>query len=297
MELTTFLTHLIKATEQTGLTIEQVIEKVQSWDIHWLDVEDYVLHDPDARPFEAGHTRFLAGFLRYRPQDTQALYRALDCGMKINSMVSLHDFLHNPSEEAAVQVVKDAAEVDAKTIMVVPGYAFDGDDMQKLMETSLKPMKLICDLAGEKGIRVGVESYDHFRNPTSTEEGMDFYLENIPELTCIFDTGNFYYRGLDIYRLFRKYRPRIDTMMHCKDRGDRPRDGLTEVPFARADNTLMWPAAAGEGVVPLKEILTDLASENFSGRLAIENYNSEDFLNDIERSARYIKSFFGEEIV
>lgn len=65
-------------------------------------------------------------------------------------------------------------------------------------------------------------------------------MEQVPGLSCFFDTGNFLYSEEDAVQAYRELKPYIKDEIHCKDRGDKDRGG--EKPKVTIAGRAMYPA-------------------------------------------------------
>ena len=150
-------------------------------------------------------------------------------------------------------------------------------------------LKKVCIYAKEKDIMVVLEDFDDKIAPFATAKQLTYFYENIPELYCAFDTGNFLYSeedALEVLPLF------IDNIghVHCKDRSFDVKEG--EIPKATVKGRNMYSAPVGNGVIPMKEIVNRILAKGYHDYFAIEHFGSLNQLKDMELSAGWFRNNF-----
>ncbi len=262
MIISTFYDHLKAASDETGLSIEKIGEMCLEIGISAYEATERQIFSDDIKKLKGA-------------------------GMRINSMPVHCDLLHNPSLDYAKQIVESAVEAGAETILVIPGNFTVNDDRSKVLEASLEPIDYIINAAGHEGIAVGMEDFDGNMSANLGLAGVKWYLDRLPGLTCIFDTGNFIYAGEDVLQNYKELKPFITKQVHCKDRGLSGREG--EKPLVCLNGEKLYPAAAGKGIIPIGKIVGDLAESGFDGSLTVEVYGSAKPWKDIAESAEYLR--------
>ncbi len=272
MIISAFLGHYIAASKQTGISLENIAKTCINKGLTGIDVTLGQIHD--------GATEQV-NFLK-------------NCGMTVCGLPAHTNFIHDPSKTLAEEIVETACNLGAKTIMAIPGFFNDGDNKEKARETSLAPIEYLCKLASEKGIYVGVESYDDFNSAIVGEEAVSWYLDKIPALHCIFDTGNYEFWGDDTLSAYNKHKSRITRHLHCHDVALKPQSN--ESGRLRKDGSRDFPSAVGKGIIPIGEIISDLSENGFDGIYTIENFGSQNAFNDLLFSTEYIKRLIGARL-
>ncbi len=268
MKVTVFYNHVVTAAKQSGLTLKETAEKCVSFGITGLEVMNTELQEPGA-------------------MENLAILR--EAGMHINSMPAFCDFGHDPDEAKARAVVDLAVSLGSDKVLAIPGFITKEEEAQreKMCQNMVKALRAMVAYAKEKGVTVGMEDFDGSEAPFATTAGLKWFMEQVPGLSCFFDTGNFLYSEEDAVQAYRELKPYIKDEIHCKDRGDKDRGG--EKPKVTIAGRAMYPAPAGAGIIPLREILTDLlTTTDFDGSLAIEHFDSCRCLQDMEESARWL---------
>lgn len=263
MIISTFFDNITAMAQQNDLSLAQTAEECVRYGVTGIDIEDCEVADP-------------------------RVSELLDAGMQIVGMPTRFDLLHSPDGQTVEKIVDLAVKYNVPRILMIPGFFIDGEDRAKAMHTAAEEMSRLCALAGKEGITVGVEDYDHIDAPTSTIDGMKWFLDQVPELSCFFDTGNFLFGGEDVMEAYRLMKHRITSQIHCKDRAFVGRPG--DDPSKSKTGKLMYPCAVGSGILPIGEIIRDLAKSGFDGVFTAELFGTEDTLGDLKASAEYIQS-------
>jgi len=270
MLISTFFDHIVSGARQRGISLSEAARLC----------------------LEAGVSgvEFLSH--QYNDESLCRLRELKQAGMCVNGYPAFTDLIHDPSEAAVEEAVRRAAGLGARGILLVPGFLNPGEEPVPAMERSLPMVEKACRLAREEGMFVGMEDYDSEHSPVCGSEGLMWYLERVPALDCIFDTGNFYYMGEDTLSAYRRLRSRITRQVHLKDRSPAPRP--CEKRFRRPDGSYMYPCAVGEGNMPIGEILADLADAGFDGSLTVELFGHPDCIGGVSESVRFIRKYFPE---
>lgn len=267
MKISAFLGNFIQSSKFTGLSLEEVAKICVSHGLTGIEVT---------------MDQAVGGGV------DDALKILFDNGLSVCGFPAFSDFIHNPSKAYAEDVISVAAKLRAKSIMAVPGFYTEDDNKEKARETSLEPIEYLCKLGEKENIFIGVESFDDFNSPVLGEKAVSWYLDKIPQLHCIFDTGNYVYIGDDTLTAYKNQKERITHHLHCHDVALKPQS--TESGRLRWDGSRDFPSAVGNGVLPIGEIISDISSSGFDGIYTIENFGSQNPLEDLISSTEYIKS-------
>lgn len=270
MLLSTFFDHVLVGASQRGISPSQAARLC----------------------LDAGVTGLEVLSSRYHEASLDLLNILRKEGMHVTSYPAFTDLIHDPSDAVVEETVRRAASIEAQGILLIPGFLAPGEDRVQAMERSLPAVMKMCRLANEEGMYVGMEDFDNESSPVSDSDGLMWYLDRIPALACVFDTGNFHYIGEDTLSAYQKLRSRIGPQVHLKDRSLTPRP--CDHPGHSLDGRDMYPCAVGEGDMPIGEILSDLSASGFDGSLTIELFAHPDCLSGILESVRFIRKFFPE---
>lgn len=267
MRLSVFYNHIVKASEQRGLPLEDVLDKV-----HALGIDAVELDLEEA----------LTG--------TEAMKKRLDAaGISVASMYAFFDFGNDPAVEPGYAFIDAAAYLGAGKVLVIPGFTRESaspEERARALQGMAAALNAICDYAERKRIRVTMEDFDDIQAPFSSADELLWFLEQVPKLAITFDTGNFIYRGEDELEAFAKLKDRT-IHVHCKDRsledsGGEPRISTSGIP--------LYPSPVGSGCIRIAEILQLLKAEGYGDTLAIEHFDAVDQLGYMEQSAAWLRS-------
>ena len=273
-QLSIFYEHIAEAAEQSGLTLEETCLKAKSF--------GYDLVEMDA-------ARLL------REEDT--LLPLLDrCGLKINCIYHFFSLGAKEGCEAddrsqAEKIVSLAVRASCSRILVVAGF-LNEDEMDRQSEAyavhrerMAQGVRIVTELAAEKGITVLMEDFDGAAAPFSTAAELLWFMENVPGLRCGFDTGNFLYSEEEALEALPKLLPYIGGI-HCKDRSLTENDGNAKL---TVKGRKMYPVAVGDGDLDIAAMLRVILSAGYTGTITAEHFDSKHQLRDMERSAKFMR--------
>lgn len=264
MKLSIFYDHMREASRQTGRSIEEIAKEVHALGVTGVEVMEVQLLE-----------------------DRQGILKVLeDAGLSINCICCYGDFGNHPDLARAYAMIDLAKECGSPKVLVIPGFLKDGD----CRERALKNMKTVlidmCAYGKQQGVVVGMEDYDDNSAPFATWEELKWFMEAVPGMSCMFDTGNFLYSEEDALKAFEELEPWVCHGIHCKDRTWEKHSG--EEPKTTIQGREMYACAVGSGCLPIKEILTRLWEKGFSGSFTIEHFGAMDQLACIRESARWL---------
>ena len=262
MLLSTFYNHILSASKERNSSISDIAKELMQSDIYGIE--------------------FL--LKTYTDEHLPNIKLLREMGMFVNSIPAHTDIIHGGTKEYMDELIRKALAVDTKKIMLIPGFLAEGEDRDEMIDRSVPVVSYLCDKAEENGIVIGLEDYGDPTSPLYTSEGMLRYLKQIPKLTCTFDTGNFDYNGEDTYKAYKKLKKYINGHIHCKDHTREELDENSQLPFREL--------AIGDGYLPIRKILKKLFKSGFDGSVTIEVFGSRDTLDDIKKSAEFIKSIY-----
>ena len=262
MNLSVFYPNIIDAANDSGLTVEAVLEKAKAAGITALDFDRKNLADgiPDA---------------------------VKKTGMKINSIYYFLNYYEEGAFEKAKELIDFSADYGA-VVMFVPktvdteiiGGLKEKNDEKDIFtwldnnSASVKTAETVERLsiyAMENGVLTAVENFDSHRSLTERKAEIKWLLKNAPHLGFNLDTGNSITCGEDILDLYNDFAERI-VNVHCKDR---TADGKT--------------TAVGTGEMPIAEIKNRLLEAGYTGRFSVEVFGVENPLEAIIKSAEYLR--------
>lgn len=264
MIISVYYSHIMAAASQTGLSLEEIAKALKE---HHIDGFDVIMSQIDETCLE--NVKVLK-----------------ECALTCCALPAHTDFLHNDDSALIDKIITHAKELGVSVIMAIPGLFGEGEDKQAARERSLAPIKRLCELARKENIYVGVEDYDDVSSAVAGIEGVASYLEKLPELHCIFDTGNFAFMGDDTMAAFDKFKSRITRQIHCNDRTLAFAEGARA--RVRKTGEKDYPVAVGSGDINHTEILSALKKQGFDGIITIENFGGGNMLKNITESGDFI---------
>ncbi|KGE20162.1 xylose isomerase [Paenibacillus wynnii] len=268
MKISVFYSHILVASEQTGLTVTDVLKQVHEFGIDAVELDlDQALPDKE--------------------EMKERLERA---NISVASMYAFFDFGNDPNVEPGLKFIDTAAFLGAGKVLVIPGFIEESagtEERDNALQRMVGALQVMCDYAEQKNILVTLEDFDDFRAPFSTSGELLWFMEQVPKLGCTFDTGNFLVLGEDELEAFEKLKARI-VHVHLKDRS--LDEGNGGVPKITTDGTRLFPSPVGYGIIRIEEILNRLKANGYRDTLAIEHFDAANELSYMEQSAEWLRS-------
>lgn len=268
MRISVFYSHILSASEQTGLSVSRILNRVREFGIEAVELDlDQVTPSRESM----------------KDQLEQS-------GISVASMYAFFDFGSDPNVESGFRFIDTAEYLGAAKVLVIPGFINEsaGDEERaSALQRMAIALKEMCDYAERKHIVVTLEDFDDSTAPFSSSDELLWFMEQVPKLRCTFDTGNFIYRGEDELEAFEKLKDYI-VHVHCKDRSlDEHNGGMPKI---ATNGTHLFPSPVGYGRIPIEEILTRLIVRGYDDTLAIEHFDAVDQMLYMEQSAVWLRS-------
>ena len=257
-----FYPHLVAAMEQTGKSWEEVAAFVRTLDIHAVDIG---LKDLTQKGV------------------AENLKQA---GFEITSVYVSCEFQDDPENLIELDVINAAKKYGFNQVLVVPGML--SDENPDALNNILIGLQSFCKTCFEHNLTVVLEDYDFAEAPFGTSSQMLYFFNKVPGLKACLDTGNFEYFGEDLQDAYERLRGRI-VHVHCKDRTLVRPDAVYG--SHAVDGRILYPAAVGEGFLPIESIVKQLIADGYKGMFSIEHFGSPDMLGDIQKSVRNLKKW------
>lgn len=178
-----------------------------------------------------------------------------------------------PEMEAQALAFMDTYGYDR--LLLIPGLMPADGLSQEDREAVRQRMSAFAAKVAAKGYSVLIEDFDNPRSLCYGAERMDSILRVSSDIGVVFDTGNFIFAGDDTMTQFGHFRKQIGHV-HLKDRT--APDDMTCVP-------------AGEGCIPMGEIIGKLKESGYEGWYTVEQYGSRKMLEDSRTSYDNVLSF------
>ena len=305
MQISVFYDHITQARQQTGKSLSQLLKACRGWGIEGLEIN---------------YTQLRKGGFGMRQESRRA-------GMSVSCIYEFYDFTHNGDLKQAKEHVDLAAKVGAERVLIVPGFLEEqeagelkacccgqkqednglktaeqapSDDRRgqeadtsasrfevvaRYMESHASTCRVrdalreLVDYGRVKGVRITLEDFDGDTSPCARMLPLKWLMEQTPGLGYTLDMGNFVYSDEDVTAAYELLKPYI-AHVHCKDRGVE-KSGLVCVP-------------AGDGYLPIRELIMRLKFQGYDGYLAIEHFDAPDQFAYMRRSAEFLKSIVRE---
>ncbi|MFD1177905.1 sugar phosphate isomerase/epimerase family protein [Paenibacillus puldeungensis] len=272
MQLSVFYNHILVASEQTGLSVDEVLRRVRSFGISAVELgRDEIGSDKE----------------KFKEQLSKAK-------IAVSSIYETFDFGHAPDAGPGLELIDTAYDFGASKVLVIPGFIETSASVEErnlALQRMAATLREICDYAEEKGITVTMEDFDDNRAPYASSDELVWFLSEVPKLGCTFDTGNFIFTGENELGAFGKLADRT-VHVHCKDRSlDEQNGGIVKITL---NGTRLYPSPAGSGIIQIQEIINRLQTLGYDGTLVIEHFDSVDELAYMEQSAKWLRSIISK---
>ena len=164
-------------------------------------------------------------------------------------------------------------------LLLVTGLMPASGFSQEEIDAARQRIAAFAAKVAAKGYTIMVEDYDNRRSFTYNAQRIDSLLTVSKDMGVVFDTGNFIFAGDDTMTQYERFNKKIGHV-HLKDRA--AQDNMTCVP-------------AGEGCIPIKEIIGKLKSSGYKGWYTVEQYGSRNMLQDSYTSFNNVYAILTEK--
>jgi len=267
-KLTCFFDHIRCAMQQSNLTLAEVADLLTKKNISGVDIEYQEIED------EVGEK--LAG-------DLKAV------GLPISSVYCTFHW-ENKKAVDEDKLLNTLSRLNINNLLAIPGFVTEGQSNLDAQKAFLPKLQNLCNKANKLGITVLMEDFDYYSAPFGCSKDLRWFMDNIDNLGCAFDTGNFYYFGEDSYEVLPMFTDKIQYV-HCKDRSITPKEN--ETPCTTITGIDMYSSPVGSGIIKMDEILDAIKATGYNGVYAIEHFGSCNQLNDLLTSADYLNKKLG----
>lgn len=267
MRISVFFDHIVQAKEQSGKSLEELLEGVRKSGIEAVEIN--------------------LDYLETHPETLQLLEAK---GLKVSCIYEFYEMEAKDETDKIKRHMNAAVNTHANRILVVPGFLHgsEAEEMQKSMtdiqsvrkwfsanEKILNMRQGIADIVAlgrETGVVVTVEDFDDMHSPLSGMYGIQWFLEEVPGLKYTLDTGNFLFYGENVLDAWELLRDKV-AHVHCKDR--HPQNCAS--------------VQTGSGCMPIKELVDALKHQEYDGYLAVEHFDVEGQEGCMAASAAYLR--------
>lgn len=270
MKISVFYEHIADASIQTGKSVAEICRKISALGVTGVEIENKRL-------------------IKEREQILKDLKQA---ELEISCMYGFFDFSHGEDIKDGFAMVDMALDLGIKKIMLIPGFFEKNEDSlfrrKGVINRMTAALKTVCDYAKDKDLMIVLEDFDNKIAPYCNASGLKHFLDEIPDLYCAFDTGNFLYSEEDSYEVLPMFLKRIGHV-HCKDRTFTVKEG--EIPQPTIKGRDMYSSPVGSGCIHMKEIVETLIKHGYDDYFAAEHFGSMNQLEDMKASVSWLSQF------
>ncbi len=183
--------------------------------------------------------------------------------------------------------IDSAAKLGIPTFMVAPfGFMVESsEDFKRVQENLIESLSVFAEYGKKAGIEVLAENHSSLWRPDSRMKDVRYFIDAVPEITYIFDTGNFFCIGEDVKEAYELLKDRTKKV-HLKDWKYDPFGD-----FERESLPRFCGCELGTGEIPLKDMLERLKTDGFDGDMVIE-INSPCTWDEFDRSVKFVRRNF-----
>lgn len=282
MRIAAFMEHMDQIVRESGASLETVLRRYK----------------------EEGLESLYMNYTNLKAAGEEELFSLLtSIGYVVEGLwenISFNTMSDAEAEAAYKEVVDCAKRLGAKHLLITPGFFHSGESGKKatreeVVERDAEIVKMIEAVRRAKaygdsqGVYVTLEDYDWFSSPIAYPEVLRRFFEEIPDLKCTFDTGNFIPCDVDVMEEFAYYKEKI-VALHLKDRVlEDDQNGIEREPYITFSGKKYYPASVGSGDMHVKEILTEMKAIGYDGCGIIELFNCNDLEAKMSASIKWLK--------
>ena len=181
----------------------------------------------------------------------ELLPRITEAGLGVNIVYCVSRLVQGEDLERNLRAAELTARAGGKILMMVPGFYENGLTDTDALKNSVPLMKQIAGACRDLGIYAAIEDYGGRFTPYSTVPQILNFLEAVPELKFVFDSGNLLYHRQDPLELWDAVEDRI-VGIHAKDLSfaSPHEEGCVLSP----SGDWLRPSAFGAGALPGEEL-------------------------------------------
>jgi len=173
-----------------------------------------------------------------------------------------------------------AAALACPYVVAVPSFTDEVADRSRVVETAVDALRAMAEVGKRYGVRIGFEFLGFRDCSVNTLAAAREIVDAVddPAVGLVIDAFHFYAGGSS-WRMLEGLDPKLLVIIHLDDAEDRPRSKLTDA------NRLL----PGDGVIPLRELVSRIEALGYSGPYSIELFRPEYYAWDPVRLARVSK--------
>lgn len=276
MKISVFYHHVCCAAEETGCSLDEMLATIRSWGIGYVELDRDAIGSDDAQL-----------------QDLSDRLKQHD--LMPSSIYGFYDWGAGKLPDESDLLLHQAELLGCPRVMVIPGFYTDLADAAQCArekQNMIAGTQAFVQLAAQRNLTVTIECFDDARSPIATIEGMQAFLDAVPQLYVTLETGNFIFSGDDILEAQRRFADRV-RHVHLKDRWRPAQCGGQIVPGAdmvtAATGETLCACAVGQGHMPIAQVIAGLNASNYDGVMTIEHFGAASYAEAIRASAAWLR--------
>lgn len=183
--------------------------------------------------------------------------------------------------------IDSAAKLGIPTLMVAPfGFTVGSSEEYKRVQYNLiESLSELVNYGKKAGVGISAENHSSLWRPDSRMKDVRYFIDAVPEVIYILDTGNFFCIGEDVKEAYKLLKDRTEKI-HLKDWKFDPFGD-----FERENLPRFRGYELGAGKVPLLDMLKTLKADGFDREMVIE-INSPCTWDEFDRSVEFVRGNF-----
>lgn len=265
MKLSIFFSHLLELAKQTDRPVEE-------WMTHYHKegLEGVDLNYPD--------------ILKIGKENLQGMLQR--SGLKAAGIYHLVKFAETFDKEEIQGCLQTAQEFGVKSVLIVPGEFIDPDRREEEIARIDDAFAQAVAMGAAMGVDVTVEDFGIQGSIVSELDSLLWLIRRVNGLKFTLDFGNFICSDANALNAYSRLKHRL-VHAHLKDWRLTPAFDGQSVSIISPKGRKLYPAAIGEGDLPVRELLENLAVFGYDGYLSIEIFGVPDMKKGIDDSIRW----------
>ena len=193
-------------------------------------------------------------------------------GFAVSCVIGWPGFDKGYDEGLCGEFVSLAVSNGCRQVMLVPGFYPSEKEDSALFADMTRRTARFAEMAAAHGVETLVEDFDNEKSPTCGLARTKAFLDAVPSVGFVYDTGNF------------------------NSPGERPENGLAILARVRHFHLKDRPkcdargfSAVGAGSVPIAKIVSRALDAGYGGWFTIEHFGATNMLECATSSARYLR--------
>lgn len=196
-------------------------------------------------------------------------------GFAVSCIIGWPHFDKGYDGKMCAELISLAVSNGCRQVMLVPGFYPSHEEDPELLSNIIRRTARFAQAAAAAGLETLIEDFDNEKSPTCGFARTKKFLDAVPSVGFVYDTGNFNSPGERAesgIKLLARTRH-----FHLKDRpaGD-----------------MRGACAVGSGVIPISGIVTSALDSGYGGWFTIEHFGVTNMLECAASSVRFLRGDF-----